>query len=65
MKKYKYHYVIYKANSYFGYWEEIDTAQDKFMLCCLKEKYCALFSQVQLRWKKERISKEDWKRRYC
>lgn len=62
---YKYHYEIYKLNSYLGRWELIDTAQDKFMLDCLKEKYCALLPTNQLSYKKVRISKEEWKKRYC
>ena len=62
-KKYKYHYVFYMLNELYGNYMEIDTAQDKFMLWCLEQKY--FHSRHIITIKKVRITKEEWKRRYC
>ena len=58
MKKYKYHYVIYKIgfhnNTLFG------TTQDKFMLDIALQG----LNRSDFVIMKKRISKEEWKERY-
>lgn len=59
---YKYHYVIYQSGVVYDY------AQDKFMLHTtmnwLLEKL-GFERYKNYSFKKKRISKEEWKARYC
>ena len=59
---YKYHYEIYKSGVLY------DSVQDSFMLWVAKQwliKYWGLEHYKNFSFKKKRISKEDWKARYC
>ena len=60
---YKYHYVLYIYDEFLGTPRILDTAQDSFMLWALKQKYSTMRNLITI--KKQRISKDEWKRRYC
>lgn len=60
--KYKYHYVIYKSGVLY------DTAQDDLMLHIKMNTICEMWGVLRMpnfKAIKKRISKEEWKRRYC
>ena len=63
MAKYKYHYVFYIYDEFLGVLRVLDTAQDSFMLWALKQKYSLLRNLITI--KKQRITKAEWKARYC
>ena len=59
---YKYHYEIYKSGVLY------DCVQDSFMLCCAKQQIIKMWGITHYKnftFKKVRISKEEWKKRYC
>lgn len=61
--KYKYHYVIKNR-----YGEVIDTAQDKFVKDIMMNwlcKYHGITYTQTLCIERKRISKDEWKARYC
>ena len=62
MKAYKYHYEIYKSGVLY------DCVQDSFALYCAKQwliEFWGLERYKNFSFRKVRISKEDWKKRYC
>ena len=62
MSEYKYHYEIYKSGVLY------DCVQDTLMLHIAKQHLIEFWGIERFRnftFKKVRISKEDWKKRYC
>lgn len=60
--QFKYHYVFYVKDKLYGV-SMVATAQDKFMFDLMKHDY--IHSPQFAFYKRERITKEEWKRRYC
>lgn len=60
--KYKYHYEIYRNGVLY------DTAQDTLMLHIMQQHLLEMWGVERYNnfsYKKKRISKEEWKERYC
>jgi len=66
-KPYKYHYVIYEKDALYG-WAIQDTAQDLLMLKLMLNWLCqyhGITYHDKFKVEKKRISKDEWKARYC